>query len=106
MKKITFALKFLILIFTIAVFNNSYSQSARASYTITFTSDWDTETNDPINGNSTVSLPGNAHWSDLVGTTHNSIVTLLQMGNLATTGIKMLLKQEIILQFQMKYKHL
>nr|WP_321236791.1 spondin domain-containing protein [uncultured Psychroserpens sp.] len=88
MKKITFALKPLILIFAIAAFNNGYAQDSRASYTITFTSTWDTETNDPVNGNSTAALPGNAHWSNLVGATHKGSVALLEMGSLATVGVK------------------
>lgn len=87
MKKITLALKPLILIFAITSFLTVYGQS-RASYTITFTSVWDSETNDPTNGNSTVTLPGNAHWSDLVGATHNNSVALLEMGGFATTGVK------------------
>lgn len=33
-------------------------------------------------------MPGNAHWSNLVGTTHNSNYTMVQMGTLASTGIK------------------
>jgi hypothetical protein len=87
MKKITLAFKSLIYVVVFALFSMADAQS-RASYTITFTSDWNTETNDPINGNSTVMLPANAHWSDLVGTTHNASVTLLEMGSLATTGVK------------------
>src|SRR5690606_14708414 len=65
----------------------TYTQST-ASYTITFTSTWNSVENDPINGNSIVDLPGNAHWSDLVGVTHNSSITLLEMGNLASLGVK------------------
>lgn len=87
MRKITLALKFLIFVLAVSNVSTIYAQSV-ASYTITFTSVWDTESNDPINGNSTMSLPGNAHWSDLVGATHNSDVVLLEMGSLASLGVK------------------
>ena len=46
------------------------------------------ETVDPVNGNSTAAIPGNAHWSDLVGATHNSNYTMVEMGTLASLGIK------------------
>ncbi|WP_460219463.1 spondin domain-containing protein [Psychroserpens sp. MEBiC05023] len=87
MKKITFVLQSLTLITILVAFQTSSAQSM-ASYTISFSSDWNSVTNDPVNGNSTVELPGNAHWSDLVGATHNNSVTLLEMGGLATTGVK------------------
>ena len=64
-----------------------FSQST-ASYTITFSSNWESETLDPVLGNSTVAIPGNAHWSNLVGATHNSNYTLVEMGTLASTGVK------------------
>ncbi|WP_204346558.1 spondin domain-containing protein [Psychroserpens algicola] len=87
MKKITLILQCLLLILACTVVTKTNAQS-RASYTISFTSHWDSETNDPINGNSIVDLPGNAHWSDLVGATHNNAARLLEMGSLATEGIK------------------
>lgn len=87
MKTTTLALKFLIFVLVFPSFNRLFAQST-ASYTITFNSVWDSETNDPINGNSTVSLPGNAHWSDLVGATHNADAVLLQMGSPASLGVK------------------
>lgn len=64
------------------------SAQSTASYDITFNSVWENEIIDPVNGNSTVAVPGNAHWSNLVGTTHNSNYTMVQMGTLASTGIK------------------
>lgn len=87
MKKITLVLKSLTLIFFLIITGKVFSQST-ATYTITFTSTWDSVTNDPIHGNSLVNLPANAHWSDLVGVTHNSAITLLEMGNLASLGVK------------------
>jgi membrane-associated protease RseP (regulator of RpoE activity) len=87
MRKITLAFKSLTLITVLLGSINLFAQS-RASYTVSFTSTWDTETNDPINGNSTTALPNNAHWSDLVGATHNSSSRLLEMGSLASLGVK------------------
>lgn len=74
MKKTTF--KFLLLTLFIG---NIYGQST-AIYDITFTSTW--------NSTDHGTLPGNAHWSDLVGAKHNSNVTFLEMGAMATTGIE------------------
>jgi len=51
-----------------------------ATYDISFTSEW--------NAIDHSSVPNNAHWSNLVGTTHNSNVTFFEVGELATTGIK------------------
>lgn len=87
MKKITLVLKSLILIFAFLTLGKTFSQST-ASYNITFTSDWENEVVDPINGNSTATIPGNAHWSNLVGATHNSNYTLVEMGTQASTGVK------------------
>ncbi len=65
----------------------TYAQST-AEYIITFNSVWESTAVDPINGNSTAAIPGNAHWSNLVGTTHNSNYTMVEMGTLASLGIK------------------
>jgi Spondin_N/Secretion system C-terminal sorting domain len=58
----------------------SFAQST-ATYDFTFTSVW--------NSNHHGTLPGSAHWSDLVGATHNSDVTFLEMGGMATPGIEL-----------------
>ena len=87
MKKITLALKPLIFLLLFLPTTVAFAQST-ASYTITFSSNWENETVDPINGNSTALIPGNAHWSDLVGATHNSNYKMLEMGALASVGIK------------------
>jgi hypothetical protein len=57
----------------------SFSQST-AFYDITFESVW--------NATDHGALPGNAHWSDLVGATHNNEVVLWDSGQLATTGLE------------------
>ncbi|WP_298761697.1 spondin domain-containing protein [uncultured Psychroserpens sp.] len=87
MKKITFTLKSLCSI-TLLLFTTVTFAQSTASYNITFSSNWETETIDPIRGNSTMTIPGNAHWSDLVGATHNSNYTLVEMGTLASVGVK------------------
>lgn len=51
-----------------------------AIYDITFTSVW--------NATDHGTLPGSAHWSKLVGANHNSNVTFLQMGQIASAGIE------------------
>jgi hypothetical protein len=67
----------LLLVFIIPVF--SFSQSI-ATYTIEFTGTW--------NSGHHGTLPDNAHWSDLVGATHNSNITFWEAGMLASTGIE------------------
>lgn len=61
----------------------SYGQS-EATYSVNFTSNW-TQTAHP---HSSGSLPSNAHWSKLVGATHNSDVVFLEMGGIATQGVE------------------
>ncbi|APY11872.1 hypothetical protein BWZ22_11790 [Seonamhaeicola sp. S2-3] len=82
MKKIT-----LVLIFSALSFNFLFSQSV-ASYDIVFESIWDSVTNDPIHGCSTINLPNNAHWSTLVGATHATNNTFLEIGQIATAGVE------------------
>jgi len=60
------------------------SQTSTATYTITFTSNW-SETIHPHPNNN---FPSNAHWSKLVGATHNENVSFLEMGQLASPGIE------------------
>lgn len=62
----------------------SFGQST-AIYTVTFNSVW----NDPDHG----TLPNNAHWSRLVGATHNSDVSYLQIGQIASAGIEMVAEE-------------
>ncbi len=77
MKKIT-TNAFFILAF-ILIPNFTIAQST-AIYTIEFVSSW----NDPDHG----TLPVNAHWSDLVGATHNSDITFWEVGTLASPGVE------------------
>lgn len=60
-----------------------WSQDA-ARYTVSFESNWSQEAHPHSSG----SLPASAHWSRLVGVTHNSDVQFLSMGTLATPGIE------------------
>lgn len=74
MKKIT-----LLLFSLFSISMNLHSQST-ATYTVTFNSIW--------NATDHTSVPGSAHWSRLVGATHNTENQFLQLGTNATTGIK------------------
>ena len=76
MKKITLTF---ILCFGLLFSANILAQSA-ATYDINFTSTW--------NSSDHGTLPGNAHWSNLVGANHNSNISFLEMGGTATTGIE------------------
>lgn len=73
--------KMILLIVWLVIFSIKpcVSQSI-ANYDITFTSIWNAEDHN--------SVPPNAHWSKLVGVTHKTANTFLQIGNLATIGIK------------------
>jgi hypothetical protein len=74
MKKITLFLS-IILISSLSLFGQS-----TATYNITFNSIW--------NSTDHTSVPGNGHWSKLVGATHKTPNTFLQLGSNATPGIK------------------
>lgn len=67
---------FIVLLFT-AFFSEAQSI---ATYDFTFTSVW--------NSTDHGALPFNPHWSDLVGTTHNSTVKFWEIGQTASPGIK------------------
>jgi hypothetical protein len=87
MKNSTYLYKLLLLLLGVFSSTSIFGQST-ASYDISFISSWEHEIIDPTSGNSTSDIPENAHWSNLVGTTHNSNFTLLKMGTLASLGIK------------------
>jgi hypothetical protein len=70
-------LKFLTLLFSLPLL--SISQST-ATYTVTFNSIW--------NSTDHGTLPGNAHWSKLVGVNHNNNISFVGLGQIATAGIK------------------
>ena len=63
------------------------SAQSEARYTITFTSVWNDTDHGP--------LPGTAHWSDLVGATHNSSVTFWEEGQTASLGIENVAEQGV-----------
>jgi hypothetical protein len=73
-KKIT---SFLFAVFTISCLN-TFSQSV-ATYDVSLTTIWN---------NDHTSVPDGAHWSSLVGATHNTIDKFLSLGTNATLGIK------------------
>ncbi|MGY3795085.1 T9SS type A sorting domain-containing protein [uncultured Aquimarina sp.] len=56
----------------------SFGQTTTATYDIIFTSNWEAHG----------TLPGSAHFTELVGATHNTSITFLEMGGLATPGIE------------------
>ena len=70
--------------------NLGYSQSS-AVYDINFTSVW--------NATDHSTLPNNAHWSKLVGVTHNSNVSFWDENETATIGIERIAEQGINTEF-------
>ena len=62
----------------------SLAQSSQATYTVTYTSTWSESTHPHPGGN----FPASAHYSKLVGATHNDNVVFLEMGGLASQGIE------------------
>lgn len=62
---------------------------SQATYSVTFDSNWTQDAHPHPSG----SLPGNAHWSKLVGATHNDQVVFLEMGGLATQGVENIAEQ-------------
>jgi Spondin_N/Secretion system C-terminal sorting domain len=76
--------KKLLLLLSISILSvYSYAQS-EATYSVTFTSNWTQMAHPHSSGN----LPGNAHWSKLVGATHTDQVVFVEMGSLATPGVE------------------
>lgn len=75
--------KITLVAFLLFTFPFSMAQSD-ALYTITFESNWSQAAHPHSSG----SLPSGAHWSRLVGATHNNSVTFLEMGELASPGIE------------------
>ena len=74
---------FLLLLFLVLFSAHTNGQS-EATYSVTFTSNWTQAAHPHPSGN----LPGNAHWSKLVGATHNNDVVFVEMGGLATQGVE------------------
>lgn len=79
MKNVT--LKSAIFLFFCISFIPFYNAAqSTATYDITFTSFW--------NATDHGTLPGTAHWSKLVGATHNSNIMFWEVGQMASTGIE------------------
>lgn len=73
---------FIILSIFLFVSHILLSQTQTANYTVTFQGTWSAVTHpSPY-------FPDSAHWSNLVGATHNSNVTFVVPGTLASTGIE------------------
>lgn len=70
------------------------SQST-AQYSVSFESTWSQATHPHSSG----SLPATAHWSRLVGATHNDNITFFELGGLATAGIEDVAEQGNNVQF-------
>ena len=77
----------ILFVFALFITSASFSQST-ANYTVVFESIWESVTDNPTNGQSTIDLPSNAHWSPLVGATHKTAHTFLMMGAAASPGIE------------------
>ncbi|WP_452231967.1 T9SS type A sorting domain-containing protein [Lacinutrix sp. MEBiC02595] len=77
MKRITLLLSLIVL----SIFNDIQAQSI-ATYTIVFSSTW--------NATDHTSIPPNDHWSRLVGTNHNSNVSFIEVGTMASQGIELI----------------
>lgn len=73
---------FTLLFITLLTFSFNTDAQSTASYTITLTTIW--------NEANHTSIPGNAHWSPLVGATHNTENEFFQLGVVSpnTNGIK------------------
>lgn len=72
-------LRTILLVLSLIVASLSWSQS-EAIYNITVTTNW--------NATDHTTVPGSAHWSNLVGATHSTPNKFMSIGNLASTGIK------------------
>lgn len=78
MKKNAFLVFFILLTYGIG------SAQPAATYSVVFESTWSQATHPHPSGN----LPSNAHWSKLVGATHNNQVTFWELNAIATEGIE------------------
>lgn len=71
---------FLILLVALLVANNSQAQQT-ATYQLTFESEWSGSTHPSA-------FPSGAHFSGLIGTTHNSSISYWAVGQPASAGVK------------------
>ncbi len=79
--KLKYTISALCMVFAFAKAN---AQLDDAQFNVVFESTWSQSTHPHSSG----SLPGNAHWSRLVGTVHNSDADFIEAGETATTGIE------------------
>ena len=79
LKKITFALSIALL----ALFSVNQVSAAEetAKYKVTFQGSWTKQNNHP-----SVNLPGNAHFSPIIGAVHNKDARVWEVGGKATKG--------------------
>ncbi len=75
---------------------NVIAQTDNANYTITFQGTWSDTTHPYPN------FPTNAHWSDLVGATHNNTIVFVSPGTLATTGIEDVAERGLSAEFDLE----
>lgn len=68
------------ILFSFLLINSLIFAQSTATYNFTFTSSW--------NETDHTSIPNNAHWSNLVGTTHKTENYFLKTGEVASLGIK------------------
>ena len=80
MKNFTFPFLKYNLAVLVLLFSLSAEAQSTANYTISVTTIW--------NSMQHSSVPGNAHWSNLIGATHNTPNEFVSLGTNATTGIK------------------
>jgi len=73
-----------LLFLSISLLSIHSNAQSEATYSVNFTSNWTQSAHPHPSG----SLPGTAHWSKLVGATHNSDVVFLEMGGTATQGVE------------------
>lgn len=61
-----------------------HAQNSEATYTVSYVSSWSETTHPHPTGN----FPAGAHYSKLVGATHNDAVIFVEMGALASQGVE------------------
>lgn len=75
---------------------NAKAQTENANYTISFQGTWSDVTHPHTN------FSTNAHWSDLVGATHNNTIVFVSPGTLATTGIEDVAERGLSAEFDLE----
>lgn len=76
-----------LILYTFLIYSSigiSIAQNSTATYRVVFESNWSQKTHPHPSGN----IPSNAHWSKLVGATHNDQVTFFEMGSISSPGFE------------------